>query len=49
MTVYDRIQNTEQSRNIGNIERRKTSFSKESVENADSCKPALNQIVTTHE
>ena len=28
---------------------KKTSFPKESVENADVCKRALNEITTTHE
>ena len=34
--------------NAKSAERQKTSFPKESVENADLYKPVLNKIVTTH-
>ena len=32
-----------------NAERQKANFPKESVENADLYKPALNEIMTTHQ
>ena len=39
---------TEQGKNVKRAERRKTIFSKESVENADFRKPVLNKVMTTH-
>ena len=35
--------------NAKSSEKQKTSFPKESVENADLYKPVLNKIMTTHE
>ena len=35
--------------NAKSVEKQKTSFSKESVENKDLCKPVLTTIMTTHE
>ena len=40
---------TEQAENTKSPERQKTSFPKESVENADLYKPVSNKIMTTHE
>ena len=40
------IQNTEQTENTYSTERRKTSFPKEKVGNADLHKPILNKIKT---
>ena len=39
---------TSNSTKYKNAERQKTSFPKESVENADCYKSVLNKIVTTH-
>ena len=40
---------TEQAENTKNSERQKTSFSKESIENADFYKFVFNKIMTTYE
>ena len=42
------IKNSEEIENILNTERQKTSFLKYQGENADSDKPVLKKIMTTH-